>query len=776
MNEGALKHRLVAILMADVAGYSRLMALDERGTLAALDAARAVLRAEAERHGGRMIDMAGDSALAIFDTAAGALSAALAAQHRLEGASRGEPEERRLRMRIGLHLGDIAQKSIDDTVYGDGINLSARLQTVARPGGICISQTFYETVKGKVPFHAQFGGRQSFKHVREPMPVWHVEGADTAPRRRRRLLAPAIAAGCVALLAVAAWLWSPRGLRPGAPAADARTIAVLPFVNLSEAKDASYFAEGVQEDLLTQLALIGELKVISRTSAADYRGSGKNVRQIGGELGAAAIVQGSVRRAGNRVRVSVQLIDARSDKHLWAGSFDRELQDIFAIQSELATEIARALQVSLTPDDARRIARKPTEDLAAYELFLRQQALALRSMSNVSSATNALGERIALLSRAVELDPRFALAWARLGAEHARARFYSLDTSPARLGYARQAIERALALAPHDLEVRIEAGNVHYYGDRDYARAAQYFEELVRAAPNHINALTQLALVRRRQGQWLDSTNLLQRVASIDARYMPALTSLLENLLSFRRFDEAIALQRRVVAMQPGSLDAACTLHELEWLKSGSFAGYDAWRATLPPSAERLSARVWGMDLARAAVQGDFDAMLRQLDLAPSDDQWSLGHEIRALALAAKGERAKALALGRRNLRETAEELKRDPANAAVAYRLLLNRALLGDRAVLAEYSRWTKAVEADALVALDAAELEPYLHALLGERERAIARLREYWQRPALAVPSVGMKALLYLVLRDAPAFRELANDPALHAPRPIQNSVTRS
>jgi TolB-like protein/Tfp pilus assembly protein PilF len=749
------------------------MALDERATMAALDAARAILRADIEAHGGRVIDMAGDSVLALFDTAAGALAASLDAQQKLERASRDVPEDRRLRVRIGLHLGDVAQKSADDTVYGDGINLSARLQTVARPGGVCISQTFYETVRGKLDFQAQFGGRQSFKHIREPLAVWHAEPGVQAAAPRRRWLAPAAAAGVAALaLAGGAWWYAqPARTHVPAAAADARSIAVLPFVNMSDEKDASYFAEGVQEDLLTQLALLGELKVISRTSAAEYRSSPKNVRQIGGELGAAVLVQGSVRRAGSRVRVNVQLIDSRSDKHLWAGTYDREVKDIFAIQSELATEIARAFKVSLTPGDTQRMARRPTENLEAYELFLQQQELAIRSLSNVSSATQALAERIALLSRAVELDPRFALAWARLGAEHARAHFYSLDPSPQRLAHARQAIERALAVAPNDLEVRIEAGNVHYYGDRDYARAAQYFGDLVRSAPNHITALTQLALVRRRQGQWLDSTQLLQRVASIDARYMPALTSLVENLLSFRRFDEAIALQRRLVAMQPGNLDAACTLHEMEWLKTGSFASYDAWRATLPASAERMSARIWGMDLARVAVKRDFDAMLRQLDLNPSLDQWSLGQEIRAVALAAKGARAPAQDLARRSLREAQLELKREPGNHAVAYRVLLNRALLGERGVLADYQRWTKDLAPDALRALDAVELEPYLHALLGDRQQAMARLQAYWQRPAIAVPSVGMKALLFVLLGDTPGFRELADDPASNAPRSLQN-----
>lgn len=181
------------------------------------------------------------------------------------------------------------------------------------------------------------------------------------------------------------------------------------------------------------------------------------------------------------------------------------------------------------------------------------------------------------------------------------------------------------------------------------------------------------------------------------------------------------------------------------------------------------------MDLARAAAHRDFDAMLRQLDLGPSDE-WSLGREIRALVLDAKGERARAVELARGNLREASEALKRDPGNASLAYRAFLNRALVGDRGVLADYRRWTRSLPPDALVALDAAELEPYLHALLGEREAAVTRLREYWQRPAVAVPSVGLKALLFVVLGDTPGFKQLIEDPATNAPRPVQDEMARS
>lgn len=560
------------------------------------------------------------------------------------------------------------------------------------------------------------------------------------------------------------------------PLLDNTAIAVLPFTNMSKDKDTAFFADGVQEDLLTQLALLGELKVVSRTSVSEYRNSSKNVRQIGAELGVGSLVEGSVRRAGNRVRVTAQLIDARSDKHLWGSSYDRELKDIFAIQTELATEIARALKVSLTPSEQARLARKRTENLAAYELLLRQQDLWIRAAN--TTAEDALEERIALLTRAVELDPQFALAWARLGADHARAYFHHVDRSAARLARAQHAIERALALAPDDIEVRSEVGNVHYYGHRDFARAAQYFDDLLRIAPNHVETLTQLAWVRRRQGRWPESNALLERALAIDARNVSALANLRDNLVRFRHFDLALSLQRKMLDLQSGDLDEKCRLREIEWLKSGSFVPYDAWRSALPAGPERASDRVWNIDVTRAAARRDFDAILRLLDAPPKERGWDplyLVNETRAFALLGKGERTRALELARSSLRKASADLQRQPDNVMFLHRSLLNRALLGEReAVLLEFRRRRDRPEmrTDALYGIDHLTiLEPQLYALLGDRERALQALVQYLKQPSWFSTRFWRVTLSLVSLWDDPGFLAIVNDPGNNAPLPIVN-----
>ena len=369
------------------------MADDERATLTALDAARRVFRARIESRDGRVIDMAGDSVLAIFDSAKSAVKTALDIQKELKPAAR-VPADKRLQFRIGVHLGDVIAKT-DGTIYGEGVNIAARLQTKAPPGGICLSQTVYDTVSRKLSLPARFGGRESFKNIPVPIPVWIIGGG-----RRfmpSRLLAGALAGALALALAVGGWYWT-RSDAQRVASLDGKSVAVLPLVNLSEDKDLAYFADGLHEDLLTQLALLGDLKVVSRTSVMEYRGSKKGARQIGAELGVVSLVEGSVRRAGNQVRLTAQLVDTRSDQQVWAKSYDRELKDVFMIQSELATEIARALQVSLAPQEQSRLARKPTDNLDAYDLLLRHQDLVNRSAGTVRAVTT-VKQRIALLDR-----------------------------------------------------------------------------------------------------------------------------------------------------------------------------------------------------------------------------------------------------------------------------------------------------------------------------------------------------------------------------------------
>ena len=590
----------------------------------------------------------------------------------------------------------------------------------------------------------------------------------------------AVAAALIFAVAGSAWLWSRReapidrsALKTEVAAADNKSIAVLPFTNMSEDKDAAYFADGVHEDLLTQLALIGELKVVSRTSVEEYRKTTKSARQIATELGVASLVEGSVRRSGNRVRITAQLIDARSDKHLWGNNFDRDLKDIFAIQSELATAIARALKVSLNPNDEARLARKPTENLAAYELLLRQKELKIRAINNLQ--TDFLEERIALLQRAVELDPKFALAWASLGAEHARASFQFLDRSAARLSLAEKAIERALQLAPDDIAVRSEAGIVLYYGRRDFARAAQYFEDLLHIAPNHVATLTVLSWLRNRQGRRLDSNALLERALAIDPRNIEAIATLVGNLAVFRHWDEARSLQRKLVELQPGDLDARCALYMIEWQKNGSFAAYDAWRAALPAEAQRTSEQIRLMDVARAASRRDFDAVLRLFDARPNDDwDWLNPVPARAVVLLAKGERTRAFEVARSSLREASSGMQRQPDNLKWWWLSLINRAVLGEReAVLDGYRRLRARPEfgTDDRITQEIVFLEPELYALLGDREKALRTMAVLAKQPRFSSATSWRSTVSFASLWDDPRFLAIVNDPANKAPLPIVN-----
>ena len=558
-------------------------------------------------------------------------------------------------------------------------------------------------------------------------------------------------------------------------ATDPKSIAVLPFTNMSDDKANAYFADGLQEDLLTQLAMLGELKVVSRTSVAEYRDTRKNVRQIGTELAVASLVEGSVRRAGDRVRVTAQLIDARSDKHLWGNSYDRELKDIFAIQSEIANEIARALKVTLSPLEQARLNRRPTENLLAYELFLRNQELLARAGTWRGLY---LGERIRLVTRAVELDPAFALAWARLASECAYMYFEEQEDETL-LARAKHAINQALALAPQDADIRSEAGNFHYYAECDYARAAQYFEDLLRLAPNHVETLLKLSFVRRRQGRWLDANALLERALAIDGRHVSALEELRHNFIRFRHFDEALAVQRRIAELRPSDSDARCYLHTLEYLKTGSFAAYDAWRAVQPAGLERSSYEVWTTDLWRAQAHRDFDAVLRLLDAPPTPELLDVEFpdEVRAIVLLENGQRSEACQLARSSLHKTEPEWKRLPTNYLFASRTILNRALLGEReTAISDY----RLLSENAYVRRKMlwgeshlSELEIYMYALLGDREQALRALAAQLTRPGIS-PKHWRCDIFAISLWGDPAFETLMNDPANNAPLPITNDAS--
>jgi adenylate cyclase len=382
MGEDVIKQRLAAILAADAAGYSRLMSRDERATLAALDSARAIFRQHVEAHQGRVIDMAGDSVLAAFDTATGAVAASLAIQEALAAAAAAVPEERQMRFRIGVHLGDVMEKA-DGTVYGDGVNIASRLQALAVPGGITVSDAVQGAVQGRVDASFTDQGVQEVKNILHTVHAFRVVAA-------ARNEAPA------------------RAPEPSKrPPAEKPSIAVLPFANMSGDPEQEYFADGISEDIITGLSKLRWFFVIARNSSFAYKGK-VDMKRVARELAVRYVLEGSVRKGGNRVRITAQLIDAQTGSHVWAQRYDGDLTDVFALQDEITQKVVAAIEPKLLEAEGIRSQSRSPTDIGAWDMVIQANSLFWR-------LNRADGEEaIAMLRRAVEHYPDYAPAHSML--------------------------------------------------------------------------------------------------------------------------------------------------------------------------------------------------------------------------------------------------------------------------------------------------------------------------------------------------------------------------
>src|SRR5256886_5337122 len=355
-----------------------------------------------------------------------------------------------------------------------------------------------------------------------------------------------------------------------------KSIAVLPFQSLSDEKENAYFADGMQDDILTNLSKIGDLKVISRTSVMSYRGSGtRNAREIGKMLGVATLLEGSVRRIGSRVRVNVQLIDANNDEHIWAEDYDRDLTDVFAIQTDLAQKIASALRAKLSPNEKARLDRRPTQNPDAYLLFL--QAHDYASQREMFRDTSLKAEP--LFEQAIKLDPNFALAFAGLSMVESWL-YHTSDPVPARREKARLNADEALRLQPDLPEGHLALGFSYYYGDRDYERALTEFEIARRDLPNESQAYLAIGSIQRRQGKWVESTANLEKAAALDPKNESILMNLAYSYMALRNFEAADKTVGRAIAAAPNSFETVV------------FKGYvaAAWKGDLSTADKQFSA------------------------------------------------------------------------------------------------------------------------------------------------------------------------------------------
>ena len=459
-----MERRLAAIFAADIAGYSRLVGADEEGTVARLQShRRELIEPKIAEHQGRLVKTTGDGVLVEFASPVRALRCAIDVQHGMAKRNADIPEGKRIEFRIGINLGDVVVEE-DGDIFGDGVNVAARLENIAEPGTVFISRTVRDFVTDAAELALEDLGERELKNIVRPVQVFriapptHVLAAAQAP-------APAV---------------------PQKP-----SIAVLPFTNMSGEAEQEYFSDGMTEDLITDLSKVSALFVIARNSSFAYKGRAVKVQEIGRDLGVRFVLEGSIRKSGNRVRIAAQLIDAESGGHLWAERFDRDLTDIFATQDEVVEKIVRALAVTLTHGEEKRLRRRGTENVAAYEAVLRAREL-------LGGATReTVAQARAMYRRAIELDPTYAVPHAGLAATGV-SNYVSdwADDPDAELDQAERWARRALELDDSEPFAHMALGHVMLWR-RDHDGALAEFRSMIALDPNFAQgyAATGLALM-----------------------------------------------------------------------------------------------------------------------------------------------------------------------------------------------------------------------------------------------------------------------------------------
>ncbi len=562
-------------MFTDIVGYSALAQENEDLSIELLEEHRDLLRPLFPRFGGREIETIGDAFFLEFGSVQEAVHCGIEIQKTLNNRNASEPKGRKILVRVGIHVGDIVH--VGEKVHGDGVNIAARIQPLAKPGGIAITDQVYAYLRTKKKLEVISQGLQRLKNIESPVEVfdvvlpWEKEAktASAPPRKqgKRKILWPVVGGAFFILAALAIIFDQPEVVieksepvsppPPELPSYD--SIAVLPFDNLSDDRENAYFTRGIHEDILTSLSKVKALKVISRTSVMQYENKAHNLREIGEALGVGTILEGSVRRSGLRVRISAQLIDARTDKHLWADNYDGDLTDIFELQSTIAEEIVTALKATLTPEEKESIERIITENTEAYDFYLKARDYHFRSRGNKDEAIQA--ER--LYERAIKLDSTFALAYAQLSVLHSEFYWFVWDHTKERLQKSKDAVDRALQLQPDLPEGQTALAWYYYHGFQDYYRAQEILFKVLDKMPNNAEAHEILSYTQRRQGKWQESIANLQKATELDPHNVGYLASLANTYQLMRDFPTALNLLEKALKLAPESLMLAAEKGDL---------------------------------------------------------------------------------------------------------------------------------------------------------------------------------------------------------------------
>src|SRR5262245_2136115 len=598
MDGRPMERKLTAILSADVEGYSRLMGDDEAATVRAITEYREVIASAVAGHSGRVVDAPGDNLLAEFSSVVDAVQCAVDIQRELESRNADLPLARRMRFRIGINLGDVIVER--PRLYGDGVNIAARVQSLAEGGGICLSGTAYDQIEGKLSLGYEFMGEHTVKNIARPVRVYRVRlEPPLGPASRKRGADRRLVVGVIGVVAVvmllgvagwASWRWLRTPGSAGLPLPDKPSVAVLPFTNLSQDSTQEYFSDGVTEDLITGLSKISGLFVIARNSVFTYKGKPVKIREVGRDLGVRYVLEGGVQRAGNRVRITAQLVDAATGYHVWAERYDREVRDIFTLQDEVTQQIVRALAVKLTEAEKGRIGRPQTGVLEAYDLVLRGN----EERHRTTREGNAEARR--LFVKAIDLDPEYASAYAGLSWTYLQSWQLVWTSDRESLARAQELAERAIALDNNMAEASHLLGQI-YLWQKEHERAITQAERAVALAPNDASGYETLAEILGWSGRAEDSIRFIRHAMRLNPRYPFYYEWTLGHgyYLTGRR-QEALDAFAKVVQENPNFVAAyayrAVLLIELgrvnEAREAWNAAGHLSPRASMPDLRDRL--------------------------------------------------------------------------------------------------------------------------------------------------------------------------------------------
>lgn len=561
MRDPRVERRLAAILAADVAGYSRLMGLDEEGTLRALKAHRkALIDPKIAEHHGRIVKTTGDGALVEFHSVVDAVRCAVEIQRAMVDRNAGLPQDRRIQFRVGVNLGDIMIDTSD--ILGDGVNIAARLEAIAEPGGLCLSEDAWRQVHAKLDLPFADRGPQSLKNIAEPVRVFALDAAAIAalpantpaepPRRspRRWAAVGGGAAATVAVLGVAAWLALAPVPEKSAPGAGKPSIAVLAFTNMSDDARQDYFSDGISEDLITDLSKVSSLSVISRNSSFVYKNKPVSIAQVGRELNVRYVLEGSVRRAGERIRITAQLIDASTGSHVWAERYDRELKDLFDLQDDVRKNIVAALAVKLTPTEQRRLSHRATNDPVAYDFYT--QGLQLESFFTPESNRDARR----MFQQAIAHDPNFANAYSHLATTYGLEAEQRGGEGTTTMIEAVAIAEQAVRLDPESPQARWGLGRLlFFHGQVD--RAITELEKAIEIDPNFADGYALHALGLTFKGRASQAVTDIEQAQRINPNYPFWYLSVLGHaLFQLGQYDAAETAFKKSLERNPNWRDA----------------------------------------------------------------------------------------------------------------------------------------------------------------------------------------------------------------------------